>query len=408
MKLEKKSLGSALAAAFVSIFGAAESSHGQEPMRQASSLEEIVVTAQKREQSMNDVGITITAASGERLTAAGVTEITGLSAVVPGFSAGQAWTGYSIFSLRGVNFNSTQLSAPPAVSTYVDEAVLPYPAMTGGLLLDVERVEVLKGPQGTLFGQNATGGSINIIAAKPTDYFTAGVHSEVNNFGQVMAEGYVSGPLSETLNARLAANTTQFGAWQKGYYLNDNKNGDQDKGAARLLLDWTPTDQLNVNINLNGSYDHGEAPMPQLMKVIPPAVPGVVGYQLPSDARDTDIDPGYDTDKDTRTYQAVGRIDYALTDDLTLTSLTNYANTHTFTPLNQEGTAIVALQGSGNGKVDTFTQEIRLTGEVPEMGVNYIVGANYQRDKFDDNYVSFNILSSFTPPQHASRTDLEW
>lgn len=363
---------------------------------------DIVVTAQKREQRLNDVGLTITAQTGDQLQAAGVTDVTRLAVVVPGFSAAQTYQGYSVFSLRGVNFNSAQLSAPPAVSTYVDEAALPYPAMTGGLLLDVERVEVLKGPQGTLFGQNATGGSINVIAAKPTSTPKAGFKTEVNHFGEVMLEGYVSGPVTDTLSARLAANTTQFGAWQRSYHLGQGKNGDQNRGAARLLLDWRPSDRLKISLNLNGNYDHGEALMPQLLAVIPGnpanAAPGLIGYPLPNDPRDTDIDPGYDTHKHSRTYQAVGRVDYDLSDDLTLTSLTNYVDTHVFTPLNQEGTGIVVLQGNGNGTVETFNQEIRLTGKLPSAGINYIIGANYGKDVINDNVVSNNINYSSTPP----------
>ncbi|MGE0410022.1 MAG: TonB-dependent receptor [Amphiplicatus sp.] len=378
----------------------AGSNQGDQDFAQQSRAptDEIVVTAQKRAQRASDVGLTITAKTGEQLQEAGVTDVTLLAYVVPGFSSGQTAFGYPIFSLRGVNFNSSQLSAPPTVSTYVDEAILPYPAMTGGLLLDIERVEVLKGPQGTLFGQNATGGSINIIAAKPTPTLKAGFRTEVNQFGETRLEGYVSGPVSDTLNARLAASTAQFGAWQQSYHIGKPENGAQNKAAVRLLLDWRPADRLKISLNLNGNYDHGEALMPQLAKVIPPAVPGVLGYPFPDDARDTDIDPGYDTHKDTRTYQAVGRIDYEITDNLTFTSLTDYANTHIFTPLNQEGTGIVALQGSGHGEIDAFNQEIRLTGKAPSLGVNYIIGANYTHDKIDDNFVSFNILYSSTPP----------
>lgn len=363
---------------------------------------EIVVTAQKRAQRLNDVGLTITAQTGEQLQAVGVADVARLAVVVPGFSAAQTYQGYSVFSLRGVNFNSAQLSAPPAVSTYIDEATLPYPAMTGGLLLDVERVEVLKGPQGTLFGQNATGGSINVIAAKPTSTLKAGFRAEVNHFGQISLEGFVSGPLSDTLTARLAASTTQFGAWQRSYFIGKGKNGDQDKAAARLLIDWRPTDRLTIALNINGNYDHGEAIMPQLLKVIPGnpanAAPGLIGYPLPNDSRDADIDPGYNTRKHTRTYQTVGRIDYELSDTLTFTSLSNYADTKVFTPLNQEGTGIVVLQGNGNGTVKTFNQEIRLTGELPAVEINYIVGANYGRDVITDNVVSNNINYSTTPP----------
>jgi iron complex outermembrane receptor protein len=359
---------------------------------------DIVVTAQKREQRLNDVGLTITAQTGDQLRVAGVSELTSLAQVVPGFSAAQTAFGYPIFSLRGVNFNSSQLSAPPAVSTYLDEAILALPAMTGGLLLDVERVEVLKGPQGTLFGQNATGGSINVIAAKPTDTARAGFTSEVNHFGQVMFEGYVSGPVSDTLSIRVSANTTQFGAWQRRYFMGKAKNGDQNRAAARILAEWRPTDRLRLLVNLNGNYDHGEAPMPQLAKVIPPAIPELIGYPFPNNARDTDIDPGYNTRKRTRTYQAIGRIDYDLADDVTFTSLTNYANSRIFVPLNQEGTGVVALQGDGHGTVNSFNQEVRITGEIPSAGLNYILGANYSRDKLRDNFVSFNIRYSSTPP----------
>ena len=171
----------------------------------AEPLAEIIVTAQKREQNINDVGITITATTAEQLKAAGVESVYDLPKVTPGLTVGQTFAGYPVFSLRGVNFNSAQLAAPPAVSTYIDEAALPYPPMTSNMLFDVEHVEVLKGPQGTLFGQNATGGSINVIAAKPTRELSSGVGTEVNNFGQTRFDGFISGPLSDLLRARVAA-----------------------------------------------------------------------------------------------------------------------------------------------------------------------------------------------------------
>jgi len=209
---------------------------------------EIIVTAQKREEKLSDVPVSVVAATAETLQASGVVDATDLGAIVPGFTASTSVFGPPVFSLRGVNFNAFQASAPPTVSSYIDEASIPYPIMGQAMFLDVERVEVLKGPQGTLFGQNATGGSINVIAAKPTSSLEAGFRVDVNTWGETNAEAYVSGPLSDTLRARVAAQTTQFGGWQRGYFLNDEKNGDQNKVAGRLLLDWTPTDRLSVVI----------------------------------------------------------------------------------------------------------------------------------------------------------------
>jgi iron complex outermembrane recepter protein len=186
-----------------------------------TELQEVVVTAQKRQQALSDVGLTIVAASAEQLQNQGVTDVASLTKVVPGLTTTVTTNGTTIYSIRGVNYNAYNLSAQPAVAVYLDEAPLPYPALTQGAMLDVQRVEVLKGPQGTLFGQNSTGGSVNIIAAKPTATFAAGTQVSVNNWDGVSAQGYVSGPLTDTLRARFSASTDQFGAWQKGYYGND-------------------------------------------------------------------------------------------------------------------------------------------------------------------------------------------
>jgi iron complex outermembrane receptor protein len=97
-------------------------------------------------------------------------------------------------SLRGVGFYETTLAAYPDVSVYVDQVPLPFPVLTSNVGLDLERVEVLKGPQGILFGQNSTGGAINYIAAKPTDTFASGLDLSVGRFNEDRIEGYVSGP----------------------------------------------------------------------------------------------------------------------------------------------------------------------------------------------------------------------
>src|SRR5690606_16449149 len=158
---------------------------------------EIIVTAQKREQSLNDVGLSITAATGAELTALGVNDTGDLAKITPGFTFTKSQDGTPLYTLRGVGFNDYTLGASPAVSVYVDQVPLAYGAFTQGASLDLERVEVLKGPQGILFGQNSTGGAINYIAAKPSQEFEAGVKGSYGRFNRLEAEGFVSGGLSD-------------------------------------------------------------------------------------------------------------------------------------------------------------------------------------------------------------------
>lgn len=352
---------------------------------QVDNNQEIIVTAQKREQKLSDVPVTITAATGAQLQSSGVVDVAQIGRVAPSFTVASSVYGFQVFSIRGVNFNTQQASAPPAVSVYTDEAPLPYSAMTGGLLLDVERVEVLKGPQGTLFGQNATAGSINVIAAKPTSTPHAGFKVNVNHFGEVQTEGYVSGPLSDTLRARIAASTTQFGAWQKGYYLNDNKNGDQNKGAARLLLDWTPTEELTVGVNINGNYDKGEVIQPQLGKadaVVKGVDPILDAYPRARNNRDADIDSGFDTRGKKYMAQGTLRVDYDMAEAAKLTSLTSFAHfDQSRAPINYDAVALPNAVAYVRAKIDSFSQELRLSGSVADGALNYVLGGNYTKDK---------------------------
>ena len=121
----------------------------------STGIETVVVTAQKVSQNINDVGMSITAASGDELTKLGITDTSQLVKVVPGFNYTPSFYGTPIYTIRGVGFLDTSLAASPTVSVYNDEVPLPYSIMTSAASLDIQRVEVLKGPQGTLFGENA-------------------------------------------------------------------------------------------------------------------------------------------------------------------------------------------------------------------------------------------------------------
>ena len=219
-----------------------------------AAIQEIVVTAQKRAQSINDVGMSITAATGDQLKMLGITDTSQLAKLVPGFTFTQTGYGTAVYTIRGVGFQESSLAASPAVSVYVDEIPLPFPAETVAAALDPQRVEVLKGPQGLLYGENSTGGAVNYVAAKPTDYFTAGAKGSYGRFNTGDLEAFVSGPITDTLQGRLAVRTVQGGDWQYSYTRSDTV-GAKNLTQARLLLDWRPSDDLEVSLNLNGWLD---------------------------------------------------------------------------------------------------------------------------------------------------------
>ncbi|KEQ53914.1 TonB-dependent receptor [Sphingobium chlorophenolicum] len=381
--------------------------------RQAARVgaDDIIVTAQRRAQSLNDVGITINVASAETLQRQGVTSVADLAKVVPGFSVQTNGDGTPIYSLRGINFNAQNWANSPTVSISIDEAPIPFSIMSQGAILDLERVEVLKGPQGTLYGQNATGGAINLIAAKPTDSLQYGGEIGYGRFDTLQVQGFVSGPLTDTLKARAAVSVINSGPWQYSWsrhpgadptlyggtlvpspnYEQDDKNGSQRKFSGRLLLDWEPSDALKFSLNLNGYVDNSDNQQPQLViyrpgvpafvdpRIIPPATgpnPLVNTYS----ARAAEWNPNFPRDRHNTFYQAALRVDYDVTPNLQLTSLSTYSRMDIDIKTNGSGYALAIQDYHWSGNIKAFSQEIRASGKIPGSGISYIIGANYAHD----------------------------
>jgi len=368
-----------------------------------SPPDEIIVTAQKRAQSVNSVGMSINALKGDVLANRGVTDAQQLVKVVPGLTYQPSTQATPVYTLRGVGFFDSSLGSSPAVSVYVDEAPLPFPIMTAGAALDLERVEVLKGPQGTLFGQNSTGGAINYIAAKPTSTFATGADLSLNHFGQVDASGFASGPLSDTLKARVAIRAVEGGAWQKSKSRPDDKLGDANKLQGRLLLDWQATDRLKLGVNLNGFIDRSDVTAFQNYKITNNTprdlTPSLIGNQ----PRVAEWTPGWPMRSNSRFGQAVLRADYELADTLTLTSLTSYAHERVDLYLDADATIYHGLDDRLSGYVDTLSEELRLAGKSERL--NWLVGASYQSDHVldneyvnlgDSNTIAFGFAESVT------------
>ena len=374
-----------------------------EPPSQSDStgITDIVVTAQKRSENVNKVGISINAVSGAALQTSGVTNTADLIKIVSGFNFTPSAYGTPVYSLRGIGFYDTSLTAAPTVSLYVDEVPLPLSIMSTGATLDVERVEVLKGPQGTLFGQNSTGGAINYIAAKPTSTWHYGGEATYGRFDRGGVSGFVSGPLSDTLRMRVAFRWDHSGDWQYSY-TRDAQRGEGNVYTGRLLLDWTPTDRLTVAVNLNGFQDKSDNQAAQFVTAASAAVPAALrNYPLPpANARAADWDVGNDFRRNVRFYQGSVRADYEISDAVKLTSITAYEHLDRFSQADADGTAVPNFAVSTPGRTDDASQEIRLGGKLGAL--QYVLGGNYSYDNILDE-ASILDSSVSTLPFRASR-----
>lgn len=362
-----------------------------------SGLADIVVTAQKRSESINKVGISITAASGDELQQKGITNASDLIKIVPGFNFTPSAYGAPVYTLRGIGFYETGLAAAPTVSVYVDEVPLPLSLMSTGATLDLERVEVLKGPQGTLFGQNSTGGAINYIAAKPTNELHYGVDGTYGRFDRTELKGFISGPLTDTLRIRAAVRWDRAGDWQYSY-TRDAKRGRTDLLIGRVIADWTPTDRLSVSLNVNGWRDHSDTTAAQFVTVGNPsaAVPAVLRtYPLPpNDNRAADFDAADgQLRRNVRFFQTSARIDYELSDAAKITSISAYETIHRDNIVDADGTSIQDFNAVTPGRSRDFSQELRLSGNAG--GLRYVIGGNYAYDTIHDQASVQTAQSSF-------------
>jgi iron complex outermembrane recepter protein len=373
-------------------------------LSESHGLEEVVVTATKREERLSDVPISITALSGAQLEEKGITRPEDLANVVPGLTYTLSEAGGPVYTLRGIGVNSDSIDVSPAVSVYVDQIPLPYPRMTEGAALDLERVEVLKGPQGTLFGQNSTGGAINYVAAKPTREFAAGIDATYGRFSEMDLAGFVSGPINDTLRARLSFRSEHRDGWQSNYVpLNsaaNNTNGVRDFNTARLLVDWTPNDDLKVEANFNGWVDRSDALARQFVEyapLVPGGYPGsaqipnlqalLAAYPpAPQSPTAAGFDPGVSLRSDDSFYQGAVRADYSFGPDLLLTSISSFSHLAVFAPNDGDGTIYPDNFVAIDGRVSSVTEELRLSGTPLGGRLKWLVGANYEHDSTENNF----------------------
>ncbi|MEL7297499.1 MAG: TonB-dependent receptor [Pseudomonadota bacterium] len=211
-----------------------------------SALEEIIVTAQKREESLNDVPVAVSVLGEQTIEAAFANNLEDLQALVPSvsFRTGNT-TRNSALTVRGIGTISFSIAAEPSVSTVVDNVVLGRSGQAFGDLYDLERVEVLRGPQGTLFGKNASAGVVNITTRRPSDELEGYLSGTFFQDNETILRGRVSGPLTDNLRGSLTVLSSEFDGYITNVFNNETVNG-YDKQGIRAMLDYDVSDTTNV------------------------------------------------------------------------------------------------------------------------------------------------------------------
>lgn len=332
-------------------------------------LEEVVVTAQKREQNLQDVGVSVTAYTGAQTEALGWDTTEDIAAQTPGLIA-TSFSGdssVSIFSLRGVGQNdfADHQEAPSAM--YVDGVYIAATGAAGMQMFDLDRVEVLRGPQGTLFGRNATGGLIHVINKRPTEEFEAYVNATVADFNQRRFEGAVSGPLSDTVLGRFSFLKDDADGYFDNLSGEDARNRDllSMRGQLSFLFGEDSRVDLQawsnvVDRNVAGAYDFRPAykevgDIPTDWQGVPDESPAPnQGFQNPTGV----------IDKDAKGYTATATIDF---DAFTLTSITDYQDLEKYYLEDSDGNSSRSLEYWSDQDSSQFSQEIRLNGETDAM-----------------------------------------
>jgi len=220
-------------------------SSGATPGAHDVTIQEVVVTAERRAETVQKTPLAITALTPESLRTLGVTSATSLNSLVPGLEIGGNGGGSLDIFIRGIGSTNDTEVGDPAVAFNVDGVYMARSRSANGLFYDIDRIEVLRGPQGTLYGRNATAGAINVITKQPTDSFAGAASVEVGDYGEFLTSGMVNVPVYDKLSLRAAFQTSRHDSYS------DNGYNDEDSQAGRVQALFKPTDNFSALLMLD-------------------------------------------------------------------------------------------------------------------------------------------------------------
>lgn len=363
----------------------------------AAVIEEIMVTAQKRSESINDVPVAISAVDEELMRDAAVDDITNIIPYVPGLTGQSAGVATNSWNIRGIGTNDWSIGSEPAVAVFMDDAYVGRNLIATAAFFDIERVEILKGPQGTLFGRNASAGAINIITNKPSDRNMLELAYGRGNEDTQRIEVIGNLAASDNFGLRVSFLDKQL----EGIATNV-LNGEemfQDERAARVAARWNARD--NLEILLTGSWSEADGNRVRPHNPTLAALFGLPGANDPFSGETTSDSPN---DEETETFGLNLRVNWDINDDLSFTSITDYRDAEFLisqdidgigAPLPVDfGDIFLGVPGVlvANGPVrffqpnvnaKTFGQEFRLNGTSGDF--EWFVGVSYFNEDLDED-----------------------
>ena len=381
-------------------------------------LADIVVTAQRREEKLQDVPISVTAVSADELAREHIDDISRLQNVTPGLTWGQQGSD-SFPAIRGVRTSLVSAQNDPVIGFYLDGIYQSRTQQQSIPLFDLSRVEVQRGPQGTLYGRNTFGGNISVVTNDPTKAFEGAVNTELGNYGQVKVDGFVNIPLADTLDLRLSGVHVSRDGIVSSTTTSGVKLDDDDEDAGRAALHWTPTEDLDVVVR-GGIWKRDDAGSGSYgYKVAGTLIDPKTGFQSiygqpfmvnPSVHNGSDIVHGVDigvpvtggpwnNNWDYRPFEhieekyASGVISYDL-GFATLRSISGYTDFKADRSADNDQSSVVfqnAAEGFGSGvqepdtRSTTFSEEVQLASK-DSTPLQWITGVYYLHDHISESY----------------------
>ncbi|WP_282355904.1 TonB-dependent receptor [Pseudomonas sp. PS01303] len=364
------------------------------PAANSSQLETVTVTTRRREESSQDVPTPMSVVSGQNLETQRVYRIQDLQQLVPSVNVAYMHARQSSVSIRGLGNNPASDGLEGSVGLYIDNVYLGRPGMAVFDLMDIEQLEVLRGPQGTLFGKNTTAGVINISTRAPTFTPERSIETSVGEDGYFQTKGTISGPLNDELAGRFSAYRTRSdGDIKNEYNGHDLNGGSRDGFRAQLLF------KPNEDFNLRWIGDYNEEDSSAGTRVLydtGPTINGVNLYSVRAAAAGATLVNGshrkvnLDSDQHVTVHQGGTSVEanWALPSDFTLTSISSYRFWN-FTPKNDDGLNVASTYNAGVSVEDKqYSQEFRLASPKGEF-FDYVVGAYYFGNDLDNKSFAY-------------------